>query len=77
MVGVLCSLVIGAIAGLIGAFTGIATLTKLIYGAWMIIVIVGTWKSSDKYKGPKYWPILAKIGVVVGTIQVFSSFSQY
>jgi hypothetical protein len=77
LVGVLGSIVAGAIAGLIGGFTGIDNLTKIIYSAWMIIVIVGTWKSSDKYKGPKYWSILAKIGVIVGTIQVLSSFSQY
>ena len=77
LVGVLCSLVVGAIAGLIGAFTGMADLTKVIYAAWMIIATVGTWKSSDKYKGPKYWSILAKIGIIVGIIQVLSSMSKY
>ncbi len=77
LVGVLFSLVVGAVAGLIMLSTGIITLGKIFYGAWMIVSFVGVWRSADKYKGPRYWSNLAKIGTVVGIIQVLSSFSQY
>ena len=77
LVGVLFSLVVGAVTGLIMLSTGIITLGKIFYGAWMIVSVVGVWRSADKYKGPRYWSILAKIGTVVGIIQVLRSFSQY
>ena len=76
LVGVLLSMGVGFISGFVGVFTE-PTLTKLIYAAWMIVVVVGVWRSSDKYKGPKYWSILAKIGVILGTIQVLISFGEY
>jgi hypothetical protein len=33
---------------------------------WQVFITIGIWRSSDKYKGPKYWAYLAKIMVVVG-----------
>ena len=31
-------------------------------------VAMGIWKSSDAYKGPSHWALLAKIAVVLGLI---------
>lgn len=35
---------------------------------FQIYTVVGIWRSSDKYKGPKFWAILAKIALVIGVI---------
>ena len=75
--GVLFSLLVVAVAGLIMLSTGIITLGKIFYGAWMIVSTIGVWRSSDKYKGPRYWSILAKIGIIAGLIQVLNSFTSY
>ena len=74
---VLFSLVVGVAAGLIILSTGIVILGKIFYGAWTIVSAIGVWRSSDKYTGPRYWSILAKIGIIVGLVQVLNSFTQY
>ena len=35
---------------------------------WQVFITIGIWRSSDKYKGPKYWAYLAKIMVIVGWV---------
>ena len=35
---------------------------------WAIYVSVGIWRSSDKYKGPKFWSGLVKVLVIIGVI---------
>ena len=35
---------------------------------WYIYTTVGIWRSSDRYKGPKFWSILAKIAVILGVL---------
>ena len=39
-----------------------------------IYVSVGIWRSSDKYKGPKFWAGLAKVVLVI--IGVISTVAQ-
>ena len=36
------------------------------YTAYEIPVLLGVWRASDKYTGPKVWAVLAKIAVVLG-----------
>ena len=36
---------------------------------WIIFIAIGIWRSSDNYKGPKFWAILAKIAVVISVVQ--------
>ena len=63
--------------GLAGIFTVIAGLSDdALWGfiiPFQIYTVVGIWRSSDKYKGPKFWAILAKIAVIVGIISNFAS----
>ena len=41
-----------------------------------VFMIIGTWRSSDKYKGPKFWAVLTKIVLVLGIITtLFNLFS--
>ena len=40
---------------------------------FQIYTVVGTWRSADKYKGKKIWPILAKISLVLGVISNLAS----
>ncbi len=40
---------------------------------FQIYTVVGIWRSSDRYKGPKFWSILAKIAVIIGVISNFAS----
>ena len=35
---------------------------------FQIYTVVGIWRSADRYKGPKFWAILAKIAVIIGIL---------
>ena len=35
---------------------------------FQIYSVVGIWRSSNKYKGPNFWAVLAKIAVIFGVI---------
>ena len=35
---------------------------------FQIYTVVGIWRSANKYKGAKFWAILAKVAVVFGII---------
>ena len=69
LVGVLFSAVVGFIIGIFVISTGLQP--DAIFGfliPWYIYTTVGIWRSSDRYKGPKFWSILAKIAVVLGVL---------
>ena len=38
---------------------------------FQIYTVVGIWRSSNNYKGPKFWAVLAKIAIVLGVISNF------
>ena len=40
---------------------------------FQIYIIVGIWRSSNNYKGPKFWSVLAKIAVIFGILSNLSS----
>ncbi len=73
-VGVGLGIIFGVIIGL---FTGIMGMSDdAMWGfiiPFQIYTFVGIWRSSDRYKGPKFWAILAKIAIVLG---VLSNFGQ-
>ncbi len=35
---------------------------------FQIYLVVGIWRSANKYKGPNFWAVLAKIAVIFGVI---------
>ncbi len=61
--------------GLAGIFTVIAGLSDdALWGfiiPFQIYTVVGIWRSSNNYKGPKFWAVLAKILIVLGVISNF------
>ena len=63
--------------GIAGIFTVIAGLSDdALWGfiiPFQIYTVVGIWRSSNNYKGPKFWSVLAKIAVVIGTLSNLSS----
>ena len=69
-IGIIFSLSVGILIGLIGmsddAMWGF-------FIPFQIYTVVGTWRSADKYKGKKIWPILAKISLVLGVISNLAS----
>ena len=73
-IGVLISFGVGFISGFISMIlTDNLTLAYVVIVFWQIFITIGIWRSSDKYKGPKYWAYLAKIMVVVGWGYLLSS----
>ena len=69
LVGVVFSVVVGFVIVAIVIAAGLhedAMFGFLI--PWYIYTTVGIWRSSDKYKGPKFWAILAKIAVILGVL---------
>ena len=73
-VGVGFGIIFGIIVGL---FIGIMGMSEdALYGfliPFQIYTVVGIWRSSNNYKGPKFWAVLAKIAIVLG---VLSNFGQ-
>tara|TARA_Y100000590_G_C15343552_1_gene872388 strand:+ start:196 stop:555 length:360 start_codon:yes stop_codon:yes gene_type:complete len=69
VVGILISIPVGAVIGFFVGLIGAPSNTMYAFLLpWMIYIIVGIWRSSDRYKGPKVWAILAKIGVIIGAL---------
>ena len=68
-VGIGLGLVFGL---LIGVFTGATGMSEdAMWGfliPFQIYTVVGIWRSADKYKGAKFWAILAKVAVVFGIV---------
>ena len=73
LVGIVYSIVVGILAAVIILSFSLPdkTLSVLVL-PWIIFISIGIWRSSDKYKGPKFWAILAKIAVVISVIQSIS-----
>ena len=63
--------------GLAGIFTVLVGLSDdALWGfiiPFQIYAVIGIWRSSNRYKGPKFWAVLAKIAVVVGILSNLSS----
>ena len=64
---------IGIIFGfLVGAFTiAVGMSEDAMWGFFIpfqIYTVVGIWRSANKYRGTKFWAILAKIAVVFGIV---------
>ena len=64
---------IGLVFGLlIGVFTGATGMSEdAMWGfliPFQIYTVVGIWRSADKYKGAKFWSILAKVAVIFGIV---------
>ena len=63
--------------GLAGIFTVLVGLSDdALWGfiiPFQIYAVVGIWRSSNNYKGPKFWSVLAKIAVVIGILSNLSS----
>ena len=73
LVGVVFSFVVGFVIGIIVISSGLhedAMFGFLI--PWYVYTAVGIWRSSDKYKGPKFWAILAKIAIIFGVLSALS-----
>ena len=72
LVGIVFGLVVGFSIGMIAYSMGMpeAAINFLIL-PWAIYSTVGIWRSSDKYKGPKFWSVLTKIFLVIGVIGYF------
>ena len=74
---------IGLVFGLlIGVFTGATGMSEdTMWGfliPFQIYTVVGIWRSADKYRGTKFWAILAKVAVVFGIVSnLFSMFAGY
>ena len=47
----------------------------LVLGAY-IWALVGTWRAAGKYKGPRIWAILARIGLLMGILVSIAHVAQ-
>ena len=69
LVGVVCGAIVGFLSGMIILALGLHF--DAVWGLlipWFIYSTVGIWRSSNKYKGPTHWAILAKVFVVLGIL---------
>tara|TARA_B100000686_G_scaffold333954_1_gene400492 strand:+ start:148 stop:462 length:315 start_codon:yes stop_codon:yes gene_type:complete len=71
VVGVLISIPVGALLGVFIGIIGAPINTMYAFFIpWYVYIIVGVWRSSDKYKGPKVWAILAKILMILSAVRL-------
>lgn len=61
-----------AFNGLMSVVTSRTMLAGIIfvYVAYSIPVLIGIWRAANRYQGPRVWPVLAKVGTVVGCLLV-------
>jgi hypothetical protein len=38
--------------------------------AWFVLIFVGIWRAAGRYRGPPVWPLLARLGVLVGSVRM-------
>jgi hypothetical protein len=43
--------------------------TQFLYLAYYAFLVVAIWRSSEKYRGPKVWGMLARVSVMLGVIR--------
>ena len=71
VVGTLLGFPVGFICGVFAIMIGAPGNTMYAFlMPWYVYVIVGVWRSSDKYKGPKVWAVLAKIITILWGIRL-------
>lgn len=63
--GLLARLLLGVITD--EALMVVFTFVCVVY---QIAVLIGIWRAATKYKGPKYWAVLAKLAAVFGGLQI-------
>ena len=67
----LISIPVGLVIGFVTTILGFPANTLFAFFIpWYVFVIVGVWRSSDRYKGPKFWAILAKIAMILSVISL-------
>ena len=72
--GIAYSILVGIILGVLVFIFSLPDKTISVLSLpWIIFISIGIWRSSDRYKGPKFWSILAKIAIVLGLIQSIAS----
>ena len=72
LVGIVFGLVVGFSIGMLAYSMGIPeSAINFLILPWAIYSTVGIWRSSDKYKGPKFWSVLTKIFLIIGVIGYF------
>ena len=74
LVGVVYSFGVGIILGIFMlGFNLPERAANVLALPWLVFITIGIWKSATKYKGPKFWAILAKIAIVIGIINSVGS----
>lgn len=38
--------------------------------AWFVLIFVGIWRAAGRYPGPAMWSLLARLGVLIGTVRM-------
>lgn len=67
--GVLVGVIVGIAARTIES-TAAVVIFVLVYAAYSVLVLMGVWQAASRYAGPKIWPVLAKIAVVLGALML-------
>tara|TARA_B100001250_G_C19692856_1_gene741146 strand:- start:831 stop:1154 length:324 start_codon:yes stop_codon:yes gene_type:complete len=68
-VGLCVGIAYGALAGIFVVIAGLSD--DALWGfiiPFQIYSVVGIWRSSNNYKGPKFWSVLAKIAIIIGIL---------
>ena len=71
-VGVVLGIAFGFLVGIFTLAVGLSE--DAMWGfiiPFQIYTIVGIWRSSNNYRGPKFWAVLAKIAIVFGVLTNF------
>lgn len=77
--GVLVGIGFNIITNLITSLGGLCVLF-ILYILYEIPVMIGVWRAANKYQGPKFWAVCAKVatafGVIILIFSIFTIFSE-
>ena len=65
--GVVVGLVVNLLSRSVPSL-GVLILLTLAYTAYEIVMLIGTWRAANRYRGPGVWILLAKVAVVFGAV---------
>ena len=73
VVGIVGGIIVGVPVLILVIAAGMPdVMMNIILFPWAIYVSVGCWRSSEKYKGPKFWSGLVKVLVIIGVISAIA-----
>jgi len=78
--GALAGIVLGLVLGLTISITKsvlVALIAIILLWVYQVFITIAIWNAASKYPGSKVWAVLARLGTVVGIVQLLRVTAQF